>query len=83
MHEPVVTMSPALRPRDASGGALASMLAVFVHIRAVLFGRLDAALREGRWADGASALDAIRWEVSANLVLGAFVTVMVRLGGTA
>jgi len=59
------------------------MLALFVHIRGVLFGRLDAALREGRWADGASALDAIRWEVSANLVLGAFVTVMVRLGGTA
>ena len=59
------------------------MLALFVHIRGVLFGRLDAALREGRWADGASALGAIRWEVSANLVLGVFVTVLVRLGGTA
>src|SRR5690349_8385694 len=59
------------------------MLAVFVHIRAVVFGRLDAALREQRWADGASALGAIRWEVSANLVLGVFVTVLVRLGGTA
>ena len=59
------------------------MLAVFVHIRAVLFVRLDAALREQRWADGASALGAIRWEVSANLVLGVFVTVLVRLGGTA
>jgi uncharacterized membrane protein len=50
---------------------------------AVVFGRLDAALREQRWADGASALGAIRWEVSANLVLGVFVTVLVRLGGTA
>jgi len=60
-----------------------AMVAVFVHIRSVLFRRLDAALREQRWADGASALGAIRWEVSANLVLGVFVTVLVRLGGTA
>jgi len=59
------------------------MLAVFVHIRAALFPRLDAALREQRWADGATTLGTIRWEVSANLVLGVFVTVLVRLGGTA
>ncbi len=59
------------------------MLAVFVHIRAVLFRRLDAALRDQRWPDGANALGAIRWEVSANLVLGVFVTVLARLGGTA
>jgi uncharacterized membrane protein len=59
------------------------MLAVFVQIRVVLFSRLDAALREQRWAAGASALGTIRWEVSANLVLGVFVTVLVRLGGTA
>ena len=60
-----------------------AMLAVFVHIRGVLFPRLDAALRGQRWADGASALGAIRREVVANLVLGVFVTVLVRLGGTA
>ena len=59
------------------------MFAVFVHIRAALFPRLDAALREQRWADGATTLGTIRWEVSANLVLGVFVTVLVRLGGTA
>ena len=59
------------------------MLAVFVHIRNVLFRRLDAAVREQRWADGAAALGAMRWEVSLNLVLGVFVTVLVRLGGTA
>ena len=59
------------------------MLAVFVHLRAVVFRRLDAALREQRWADGAVALGTIRLEVSANLVLGVFVTALVRLGGTA
>ena len=36
-----------------------------------------------RWPDGAAALGAIRWEVSLNLVLGVFVIVFVRLGGTA
>ena len=59
------------------------MLAIFVHIRSVLFRRLDAAVREQRWADGAAALGAMRWEVSINLVLGAFVSVFIRLGGTA
>jgi uncharacterized membrane protein len=59
------------------------MLAILVHIRNVLFRRLDAAVREQRWADGAAALGAIRWDVSINLVLGAIVTVFVRLGGTA
>jgi len=59
------------------------MLALFVHIRTILFRRLDAAFREQRWGDGASVLGTIRWEVSANLILGAFVTVLVRLGGTA
>ena len=64
-------------------GVFFVMLAVLVHIRSVLFRRLDAALREQRWADGAAALDAIRWDVSINLVLGAIITVFVRLGGTA
>ena len=59
------------------------MLAVLIHIRSVLFRRLDTAVREQRWADGAAALGAIRWEVSINLVIGALITVFVRLGGTA
>jgi uncharacterized membrane protein len=59
------------------------MLAVFIHIRNVLFTRLDAAVASSRWPDGAAALAAIRWEVSINLVLGTFVIFFVRLGGTA
>jgi uncharacterized membrane protein len=59
------------------------MLAVFIHIRSALFRRLDGAVTAGRWADGAAALAAIRWEVSLNLVLGTFVIFFVRLGGTA
>ena len=59
------------------------MLAVFIHIRNVLFRRLDAAVTAAKWPDGAAALAAIRWEVSINLVLGTFVIFFVRLGGTA
>jgi uncharacterized membrane protein len=59
------------------------MLAVFIHIRNILFRRLDEAVKAGRWPDGAAALAAIRWEVSINLVLGTFVIFFVRLGGTA
>jgi len=59
------------------------MLAVFVHLRGVLFRQLAAAVAAGRWADGAAALNAIRWEVSINLVIGAFIIIFVRLGGTA
>jgi uncharacterized membrane protein len=64
-------------------GVFIAMLAVFLHIRNVLFARLDGAVAEKRWADGAAALGAIRWELSVNLVLGAMITVFVRLGGTA
>ena len=60
-----------------------AMLVVFVHIRNVLFKRLDAAVAEKRWADGAAALGRMRWEVSLNLVLGVFIVFFVRLGGTA
>jgi uncharacterized membrane protein len=59
------------------------MFAVFLHIRNVLFPRLDSAVREQRWADGAAVHGAIRWDLSINLVLGALITVFVRLGGTA
>lgn len=59
------------------------MLAVFIHIRNVLFRRLDEAVAAAKWPDGAAALAAIRWEVSINLVLGTVVIFFVRLGGTA
>jgi len=59
------------------------MLAVFIHIRNVLFRRLGAAVADARWPDGAAVLGAIRWEVSLNLVLGTFVIFFVRMGGTA
>ena len=59
------------------------MFAVFVHIRNVLFRRLDGAVTAAKWSDGAAALSAVRWEVSINLVLGTFVIFFVRLGGTA
>jgi len=59
------------------------MLAVFIHIRVALFRRLAAAVAAARWPDGAAALKAIRWEVSFNLVIGAFIICIVRLGGTA
>ncbi len=59
------------------------MVAVFVHIRCVLFRRLDAAVAARRWPEGAAAAGAIRWEVMVNLVLGVFIVVAVRLGGAA
>ena len=59
------------------------MLAVFAHIRIVLFARLGRAVAAQRWAEGAAALGAIRWEVTLNLVIGIFIIVFVRLGGTA
>jgi uncharacterized membrane protein len=59
------------------------MLAVFAHIRVVLFRRLANAVQGAHWADGAAALGSIRWEVTLNLVLGTFIIVFVRLGGTA
>ncbi|HEY2561996.1 MAG TPA: hypothetical protein VGI48_20000 [Caldimonas sp.] len=64
-------------------GVFFLMLAVFIHLRSVLFRHLDAAVREQRWADGGAVLGVIRWELSLNLVLGTMITVFVRLGGTA
>lgn len=59
------------------------MLGVFVHVRAALFPRLREAVAAKRTADAAAVLGAIRLEVTINLVLGVFVVVFVRLGGTA
>ena len=59
------------------------MAAVFAHVRLALFRRLAQAVADKRWPDGAAALSAIRWEVTLNLVIGVFIVVIVRLGGTA
>jgi len=59
------------------------MLLVFAHIRLALFRRLEVALAAGAWSDAAAAITAIRWEVLINLVIGVFIVVVVRLGGTA
>ena len=59
------------------------MLAVFAHVRLALFRRVERALAQEAWPDAAAALAAIRWEVTINLVIGVFIVVLVRLGGTA
>lgn len=59
------------------------MAAVFAHVRLALFRRLERAVAARRWPDGAAALGAIRWEVTINLVIGVFIVVVMRLGGTA
>ena len=59
------------------------MAAVFAHVRIALFRRLDHAVAGRLWPAGAAALNLIRWEVTINLVIGVFIVVVVRLGGTA
>ena len=65
----------------AMAGIFVVMALVFAHVRLVLFPRLARAVAAESWQPAAVALGAIRWEVMANLVLGTFVVVMVRLGG--
>ena len=59
------------------------MLAVFAHILLVLFRRLGRAVAAEAWPTAATAIATIRWEVMLNLVIGVFIVVIVRLGGTA
>ena len=59
------------------------MIAVFVHIRLVLFRALERAVAARAWADAGKAMGAMRWEVVINLVIGVFIVVVVRLGGAA
>lgn len=59
------------------------MLAIFAHVRLVLLGRVAQALAAQAWPDAAVAIGTIRWEVTINLVLGVFIVVIMRLGGTA
>ncbi|MDQ6626952.1 MAG: CopD family protein [Pseudomonadota bacterium] len=57
------------------------MVVVFAHVRLALFRRLERAIRNEAWPVAGAVLNAIRWEVLLNLVLGSFVVVLVRLGG--
>ncbi|MCK7499314.1 MAG: CopD family protein [Comamonadaceae bacterium] len=51
------------------------MIAIFGHIRFVLYARLGRAVGTGRWPDAAAALMAIRRWVGVNLALGVAVVV--------
>ena len=59
------------------------MLAVFLHVRLPLFARVGRAMAAETWPAAGAALNAIRWEVAINLVLGIFVVALVRLGAAA
>ena len=56
------------------------MMALFGHIRFVLFKRLRQAVQENKWTTGAAALASIRSWVRANLVIG-LVVVIVAVSG--
>ena len=58
------------------------MLGIFLHVIS-LFRRLDRVVADARWPDAGGLLSAIRWEVTINLVIGVFIIVLVRLGGSA
>ena len=52
------------------------MIAIFGHIRFVLFKRLRIAVQGGKWTAGAAALASIRVWVRANLALGIVVVIV-------
>lgn len=56
------------------------MMALFGHIRFVLFKRLRLAVHEGKWTAGAAALASIRIWVRANLALGIIVVIVAAAG---
>jgi len=58
------------------------MIAIFGHIRFVLFMRLHKALAEQAWSAGGAALASIRVWVRANLVLGVLVVVLAVAAGS-
>jgi uncharacterized membrane protein len=57
------------------------MMAIFGHIRFNLFKRLNRAVAAGDWPAGGAALGQIRTWVSANLVIGVAIIVVMRLVG--
>jgi uncharacterized membrane protein len=56
------------------------MVAIFGHIRFVLFRRLRAAVQASDWPAGGAALAGIRRWVSFNLALGVLIVVVTQLG---
>jgi uncharacterized membrane protein len=56
------------------------MIAIYGHVRAVLFRRLQRAVQAQDWPAGAAAMEPIRKWVAVNLVLGMVVIVVMRLG---
>lgn len=58
------------------------MVAIFGHIRWVLYRRLDRAVQAQDWPAGGAALAAIRRWVIVNLCLGVLIVVVTRLGAT-
>ena len=56
------------------------MFAIFGHVRAVLFRRLQRAMQAGDGPAGAAALGEIRRWVGVNLVLGVIIVVVMKLG---
>ncbi len=59
------------------------MVAIFLHIRVVLFKRLGRAVAESAWAAGGVAMAQIRTWVSVNLGLGVLVILVTLLHGSA
>ena len=57
------------------------MIALFGHIRFVLFKRLRAAVLDSKWAAGAAALASIRVWVRANLAIGIVVVIVAAASG--
>jgi uncharacterized membrane protein len=60
-----------------------AMIAIFGHVRAVLFKRLQLAVQAQDAAAGAAVLAQIRRWVMVNLVMGAIVVVVMKLGAAA
>ena len=56
------------------------MMALFGHIRFVLFRRLRLAVQENKWTTGAAALASIRSWVRANLAIGLVVVIVAASG---
>jgi uncharacterized membrane protein len=56
------------------------MIAIFGHIRSVLFKRMQRAVEAQDWPAGAAAMGEIRKWVTVNLVIGALVVVVMRMG---
>jgi uncharacterized membrane protein len=55
------------------------MMAIFGHIRFVLYKRFSVAVAAAQWSAGGAAMNAIRQWVTVNLVIGVFIVIALRL----